>query len=741
MSKNSAPLGPALCPPHNIGVEAPFIKFQISNTIRILPDDVAETRVDADGIERRYSFDWHVYMDILEGNPKILARVEVDMGPQFRRVRHYVWNRPIRVMAELAEGDDNDQRPVWRCFSSRQKCWGWPNTIRFRLVGIGGEVLPIKYHAYEERSESIIGHFFEKNYQPSRSFLMPLALPGNIGYSLMLQEAIVGGTPSTLYGQDDSILTHGRVRYGEESILEHRRALDAFPVGISVNLCISIESNSLNDYEAALKVCQNFIKYEQALDDLVSTNSDSPTSSTSDWHGNVAKSNKDAIEGETNKSKHDRLAACSSIAELIEKMNPDPDARYKLQLLESESGTMSARFLVTSMIHDGDLLDAWIRTFVFFVYNSVRFRKPKFIQQSRSLAEQKEFLFAHVIRDRYVEEMLLKRSVSDMGSVLSFQSQLDELDVSGGGGDDWTLPESVGPIESPSSLQSSSKRRFVSPLDESCWSYECDLEDRTSRKLPRLEEDEAHSEFLTGPLSPRPTYDNKIHHCSTEPPIIATIPPVPPSPTVTVMLRSDTAHKKLTCNQLHCILKKLNASRRNRNKGLLVKELGGYFDARSAELVEYFNSEAAKRDYQDCIPSGWMLGIELLLEGIPDGKDVDDNGNLDRDNFQTMSELMTVILRGGKKKLVRPRKSVCTIANHLISILDLDLKELTSVCTKLQLFDANVPTPQENAISIFDAYMDSLETRIPRTSKNGPQCRFAIAHDLCYTNNSQVGDV
>jgi hypothetical protein len=739
MTQNSASFGPALYSGGKNNDGAPFIKFQIKNTIRILSDDLAETRLDADGIERKHVFDWHVYMDILEGNPKILARVEVDMGPEFRRVRHYVWNRPIKVIAELDNGVNNnndDQHHLWRCFSSRQKCWGWPETIRFRLVGIGGEVLPIKYHAYEERSESIIGHFFEMNPHPSKSFLMPLTLPGNIGYTLFLQDAIVGGTPVALCVQDVSHLTQGQVEYRDKSMLENRKVLDTFNGTIAFNLYITIESISLNDYEGALKVCQNFIKYEQALDDLTSIDSETLTSSNSDRYKNVARSNRDTIEGETNKSKHDRLASCSSIQELVETMNPNPNALYKLKLLQSDCGTISTQFVVTSMKHDNDLLDAWIRTFVLFVYNSIRLRKPKSIKSTRSLAEQKEMLFAHVIRDRYVEEILLKQSISDAESVLSFKSQLDELDVSRDD-DGWSLPESVVPMEdSQSSAQLSSKRSY--------WNYECNLEDYCSRKLPRLEEDETRSGFLTSPLSARSLCHDNIQHSTTADSLILEAihapPVVPPSNALTVMLRSHTADKNLTCNQLDCILKKLNAARRNRKKGLLVKELGGYFDARSAEIVEYFRSEEAKREYQDGMPSGWMLGIEILTERQRDGNDTSVDASLDSDNNQTTSELLTVILRGGRKKLVRPRKSVCTPANHLISILDLALKDLTSICTKLHLFDVDVPPQQENAISVFNAYLDSLGM-FSQTSQSGPPCRFAIAHDLYYANNSQVGAI
>jgi hypothetical protein len=727
----NAPSGIASCPSF-VGVEAPFVKFQIRNTIRVLSDDVTETIVGADGVVHRYSFDWHVYLDILEGNPKILARVEVDMGPQFRRLRHYVWNRPIQLVAEFAnEVDDN--RPVWRCFSSRQKSWGLPRTIRFRLVGIGGEVLPIKYHVHEERNESIVGHFFEKNYQPSRSFLKPLGLPLNIGYSLTLQEAIVAGTQNILYGgQENSFLSEGKVHYGESGMLEHRAALDSFAARTPLNLYISMKIKSLNGLEAALKLCQNFIKYEQALDDLASFNRGTPTSLTKDWHSNAAKSNRDAIEGTTNKSKHDRLGACSSIREIVEKMNPDGNARYKLQLLQSKSATFSAQFLVTGMIPDGDLLEAWIRTYVLFVHNSLRLRRPKCIKRSRSLAEQREFLFAHVIRDRYVEEMLMKRAIPDAESILSFQSHMCDLD---GGDDGWSLPETDVPAESLSSTSSSQPRRLPPP-DGSHWSDECDSE-ITKCKRPRLEEKGDGAEFWIGSLSPNSLYLDKFNYSSTEPPMIAAVPSAPPSSIVTVMLRSDAADKRLTCNQLHCILKKLNASRRNRTKGLLVQELCGYFDARSVELVEYFKCEEAKRDCRIGVSRGRILGIEILLEGECNGEDANIVGSLDCDENQTTSELVTVILRGGRKKLVRPRRSVCTPGSHSISILDLDMKDLTSICCKLQLFDDNVSLQRENATSLFDSYLDSLETR--QQASNGPQCRFAIAHDMCCSGKSHLG--
>jgi hypothetical protein len=579
-------------------------------------------------------------------------------------------------------------------------------------------------------------------------------------------------------GQHHPQVRHS-LHYGEEGILACRPFLAALLAGretataaTPLDLFISIEvvdNCRCNDgFEAVLKLCQNFIKYEQALDDLARINietTEQVVSSCPLTRDIAARSNRDVIEGGTNKSKHQNLAACSSVGELVARMNPDPNATYKLQLSESSSqqsgggGIVTAEFVVGGITPDVDLVEAWIRSCVLFVHNSVRLQRPTSLKQGRPLAEQRELLFAHVIRDRFVEETLVQKKKekartthppADFSeeSVVSFQLRMDDLDDDGGDQDSLSLPETVVvPTESPSTpfLSSQPPPPSLCPDESSShWSFAIDSEFPHPIKKQRLEEKEAQTEILTR-SSPGPTsasLDN-FRPCSAAFSSDVTAAVVLPSlstPTVSAvkgMLRSD-AETKFTCNQLHRILRRLNASRRNQRKGMLILELQGYFDARSAELHDHFEGATTTPHggREDAPGSGRILGIEILLDGHnhknngEEDADVGVGGDNDRDDEdRTNSNVMTVILRGGRKKLVRPRRSVCTPGTHLTSIFDLDLNDVTAICKQLRLCDDTNSVQPENAPALFDSYLDGLEARqcgVPKDRRS----RFAIAHDL-----------
>ncbi|KAL3909810.1 MAG: hypothetical protein SGILL_007935, partial [Bacillariaceae sp.] len=399
-----------------------YAKFIIGNTRRSLPEDKVYTKVCPDGAERTYNCDWHLYLDVIEGDPRIIARVECDMGPTFLSKRQYVQNRPRRLPIVQHEENggtcnDNDKpaKCLWRCFESRQRCWGWPGAVRFRIIGISGNVLTVKY----DGSEAIEGYFCDQ-LGNGPSSLKPLPLPLNIGFGLQSLPLQVSrfGEPLGDEPTDRIVIP---IAYGEEgiqSIQDH--VSDWHALDVSAGFIVSVVVVDCG-FHAAQKLALNLLKYEEAMDEMLrmirqKTSGLSP-SLAAVGEGPSAKSNRDAVSGSGNKQKHETILFCTNIGDLIQTLGPEKttsEERYKFVLARDSTGELTVKFFFAHMEGvDHGLVENMIRFSVLFVHNSMRLKTPKSFKPGRSLGEQMDLLFQHVIRDRFVEESLVVKDNDD----------------------------------------------------------------------------------------------------------------------------------------------------------------------------------------------------------------------------------------------------------------------------------------------------------------------------------------
>jgi hypothetical protein len=694
---------------------ARYVRFVIGNTFHELPEDEWITRPCPDGQTRRYRYDWHLYLDVVvvegaggdDDDPRgIIARVEVDMGPTFLFRRHYVQNRPRRmthgVVLRQQDDDDDDRRGRrWRCFDSRQRCWGRPGTVRFRIVGMSGNDLKIRY----DGSEVMEGFFCDEpaggTEGPPR--WKPIPLPAHVGFSCQVvmphrDDDDGGGSPCQQPLAEVIPLLHGED--GLQGMVSDVHQT-THPTHTVAGVVISVTID--HSLEAARKVALNFIKYEQAMDEMLSSRTRPKT------HGGGgpspddtpfamvvgdgsrppgAKSNRAAVPGTTNKEKHDTLIACETLDDLVKALTTNPDdttiddddegTRYKLAMTE-HAGKLTVRLYFPNVpVHDATLVEHWIRFSVLLVHNSCRFRRPQsFKPGGRSLVEQIDFLFEHVIRDRVVEEALVIRDDedkddkddnvllqdADTNTVMNMSECMDGL----------SFIESVAVPQGGGYNNNNNKNNIpLGVFDDSLLDPDAQ---GVTRKRPRGGT-VAEDGFITVPSA----------HMGLE-------------PICGHELRHDT--RLFTASQLSRILKRLSMTVGNQ-KAQRMGSLKRYFQARSTELAELHEKNSPLWDRKGAANEG-VLGIEMALEQEATRNDI------------------TMYLRGGKKAS-RLRISVDISKSDDLVLEDVPAAELEGICAQL-----GIPA----GVSHLDAYMNGVATRgFMHTQVDNAGCCFVLVQNF-----------
>ena len=183
----------------------------------------------------------------------------------------------------------------------------------------------------------------------------------------------------------------------------------------TARLYVQIDVTSLS-IQQIVKVCQNFVKYEDAMDSFMPWNQREDRSE-------YCRSNKQSVEGNTNKQRNQRISKCETIEDLLNCFNPVEKYHYKLHLRRVALGynasqdkitnkaaaTISTPSITTKRViefrqhaspKDKTAMTHWIRFCSAFVRNSSRLRSPTALKSTTSLEEEFELLFEYVVKDR-----------------------------------------------------------------------------------------------------------------------------------------------------------------------------------------------------------------------------------------------------------------------------------------------------------------------------------------------------
>jgi hypothetical protein len=180
-------------------------------------------------------------------------------------------------------------------------------------------------------------------------------------------------------------------------------------VGKSMGFHVHIDVGGLS-HRQLVKVCQNFIKYERAMDSFM------PPSRRDDNESIYCKSNKHAVLGPdaSRMERYKAIAACETYEELANVMNPneDPDKRryYKLNLQNLVTGRQpTVEFRQHSSTSDVLKIKNWVRFCMAFVHNSARFKHSFPYKYTLDDAELFEMMMMHVVKDRCLRYFYIKR--------------------------------------------------------------------------------------------------------------------------------------------------------------------------------------------------------------------------------------------------------------------------------------------------------------------------------------------
>lgn len=180
-------------------------------------------------------------------------------------------------------------------------------------------------------------------------------------------------------------------------VLKALNTITSVEVGKSMGFHVHIDVSHLSCHEL-VKVCQNFIKYEKAMDSFM------PPSRREDVQL-YCKSNEKAVTGP------DAIASCATNMDLAKVMNPPGNDRYyKLNLQNLVTGRQpTLEFRHHSGTSNVSKVKNWVRFCMALVHNSAKYDPPFPVKKSIDDDVLFEMLMVHVINDRYLRDFYRMR--------------------------------------------------------------------------------------------------------------------------------------------------------------------------------------------------------------------------------------------------------------------------------------------------------------------------------------------
>ena len=426
----------------------------VGNTYRRLSDDGAP--FDRSGTMRKVH-DVTIYADAMsEDESDLIEKVVFDLGPTFQP-REFTCHSPVPVAGGTAMR-----------FSTRQQVYG-PPVVEIKVRCRGGTTL-----RYEHRpvlsgggsADPAIYNFGEtRPLRPLRMVKMPE--DSRFGIELELTSA-VDLSPEIIASQLSRGVGDVRVASSYREGREHINGWKLVPdSSISCNLSqpncntfelvspvlqggdglgqvakvtnglgvfggqvkinksmgyhVHIDVSDLN-VPQLIKVCQNFVKYEEAMDRFFPfsrrTGSDESNRYFQSNRASVSASGGGAQYGPralSNRQVHRILSGCETIEEIGGVMQRNGSRYYKLNLQNLVTGRQpTLEFRQHSATASYDKISSWIRFCARFVTNSAKLASPSPSSSATTMEKQTDALFYYVIKDRALRDFYLAR-IDELG--------------------------------------------------------------------------------------------------------------------------------------------------------------------------------------------------------------------------------------------------------------------------------------------------------------------------------------
>jgi len=457
----------------------PSVDFVVGNSYQKISRSRA--RLDRSGRHSKVH-DWTLFLDVINSDgqsstnssPDIIERVTFDLGPSFSPTTFTCWT-PIPIV-------DHRGRTKWR-FKTRQQTYGSVNaTIKIR--GAGGTTLVTTHsillgNTESEHLKGPVQQFVEN--RPMKP-LKALKLNENQNFGIelelsssnmitdrmiadMINNSSSRSSDSTYVEVIDQwgssrqtssnwkivpdssimctasspdcnkfelvspILRGGSGLSQVNKILNQLQSIEPkLKVNKSMGFHLHIDVESLS-HGQLVKICQNFIKYEDVIDTLMPPSRRSGSEESNRYFQSNRQSVADQIASSyysyntpvTNRMCHDALEETDGdFNALIQLMN-NSGRYYKLNLQNLSSGRQpTIEFRQHSATTNYEKVSTWVRFCVAFCVNSAKLAPPTPFASSRSLDYKFNALFQYVIKDRALRDYytLRREELSHHGGVI-----------------------------------------------------------------------------------------------------------------------------------------------------------------------------------------------------------------------------------------------------------------------------------------------------------------------------------
>ena len=403
------------------------VKFIIGNTYTQLP--VSRAKWDKTGTYRKIH-DWTLYVEILStssSDADLVKMVEFNLGGSFEPPK-FVSHCPIKQTTIDSSGGGVIR---WR-FQTRQQTYG-QSDVEVAILGRGGTNLRRNFRVIcsEGGGQSDIDTFVE--YHPYRT-LTPVPI-ADINFCIELQllsthptisdfalrcyvnkinangyrahpNAIwkfVRAESSTMRGIIE-LVSHSFLKcdagLGEvRSVMTILRDVPFAKADLSLGMHVRVDANGLSLTQLK-NVCQNFIKYELAMDAIMPLSrrgNDDCQSNRLAMAKNIIPHTADA------RCLHEKLAACTTVKELTDLVSPSKHYKLVLEHLPSKRQTTFV-FRQHPVTYEPEEFTNWIRFCVSFVHNSAKLRPPSYLAGTVNEDEMFDKMIMYVVKDRYLRD-------------------------------------------------------------------------------------------------------------------------------------------------------------------------------------------------------------------------------------------------------------------------------------------------------------------------------------------------
>mmetsp|Transcript_26068 Transcript_26068/g.57421 ORF Transcript_26068/g.57421 Transcript_26068/m.57421 type:complete len:447 (-) Transcript_26068:543-1883(-) len=443
-----------------MGVKSNSIKeinFVIGNTYSSIPEEQA---VRARSAHLLKIHDWQLYVDVVRGSPNLIHGVVFRLGSTFSP-RDFTSRSPIPIKRVNGKVD-------WR-FQTRQQSYGLTRAT-ITILGSGGSrenfhyTIACRENGSRSRSKLFVDHgparkIPIRNMPRGERFGIELELISNIDLMTIVrvlqeQPRMFASFCMESVSNDQSDIENGegwRVVPGSSILLnesqqtedcnrfrilsphltedaglgEMSHVISTLHTNLNAQandetkLCVCIDVSDLS-LRQLVKMCQNFVKFEEVLD-LFTAEQSSPAGRQRGEDREAGsrfcqcQSNKQALGCHSNGERHLVLTKCETITALVRMMNPVVGWNYKLNLrnLVSDHRRSTIKFRQHPATTNHLSLTHWVRLCVAFVRNSALLAEPTPFRENRSLDFRFDALFFYVIKDRALREIYRKRKEGD----------------------------------------------------------------------------------------------------------------------------------------------------------------------------------------------------------------------------------------------------------------------------------------------------------------------------------------